>query len=133
MKALTPYLSIAANICAREYLLTRPRVMMNHLSLANIFEKIEKHKTNKANNQHIIRVGSRIKLLGEKKSSVIEITLTESDDCYSQNGKVSVLSLLGSKLLGAEEGECISVNVLWGKINFTVLSVNNAQPLKGGD
>lgn len=133
MKALVPTCSEAALYCAREYLLTMPGVMMNHLSLATVFENIEQNRASKAYDLQRACVGSQIELLDERTAKVSLITLTEPGNSQPSLGRVSYFSLLGSKLLGVLPGQSVSVNVLGRPIKYHVLSVKNDQQIEGGD
>lgn len=121
---------IAIRRCAQQYLLTSPwGMMLNHLSLAHVFEKIEKYKTNYSADSYRAGIGSQVKLLNKQTSATSLITLSEPSDSNAEFGKISCLSLLGSKLLGAVTDQHIKVEVLGRMMKFQVLSVKNPRQI----
>lgn len=133
MGILTPFYFMAVLHSVREYLLTMPwGVMTDHLSLACIFETIEKNKANKINELYRSRVGSQITLINTQTLSSSLVTLTEPANSDPYFGKISYLSLLGSELLGAVSGQHIDINVLGRSIKFQVLDINNTQLTQRG-
>lgn len=131
MEVLEPSLFVTIQRCAQEFLLTRPLgVMMNHLSLAQVFEEVEKNKISKRRDLYRARIGSKIKLLDKQTLTTSTITLTKPDDSDVHDGKLSCLSMLGSELLGAISGQHISISVLGRSVEFQVLGVENAQPIE---
>ncbi|MFA7555439.1 MAG: GreA/GreB family elongation factor [Spongiibacteraceae bacterium] len=119
---------IAIRRCAQQYMLTSPWwMMLNHLSLAQIFEQVEKYKANDSSDVHRARIGSQVELLNKQTLTASLITLSEPYDSDYESGNVSCLSLLGSKLLGAVTDQYINVEVLGQAMKFKVLSVNNTR------
>ena len=119
---------VALQRCAQDFLLTRPwGVMIDHLSLAHVFEQIEKTKITKNRDLYRACIGSQIKLLDKQALTVSTVTLTEPDESDVDVGKLSCLSMLGSELFGAETGQNISVDVLGRTVKFQVLSIHNTQ------
>ena len=57
-------------------------------------------------------MGSRVEVVDLRDSSVLDVTLTLPDDSDPGNGLLSVLSPLGSALLGAKSGEIVDMFVV---------------------
>ena len=131
MEILQPSFFATMQHCAQQFLLKRPLgVMMDHLSLAHVFEIVEKNKTNKRRDLYKARIGSQIKLLDKQTLTTSTVTLTKPANSDLDVGNLSCLSMLGSELLGAVSGQHININVLGRSVKFQVLSVENTQPIE---
>jgi regulator of nucleoside diphosphate kinase len=76
----------------------------------------------------VVRLNSMVTIRDEKIKKVMQVKLVTPDKADIKERKISVLSPVGTALIGYRKGAKISWQVPAGKKTFTILEVSNAVP-----
>jgi regulator of nucleoside diphosphate kinase len=74
----------------------------------------------------VVRLNSFVTIKDEKEKKIIQVTVVMPDQANIKQRKISVLSPIGTALIGYRKGKKISWQVPAGKKTFLILDVNNA-------
>lgn len=74
----------------------------------------------------VVRLNSFVTIKDEKEKKVMTVTVVMPDQADIKQRKISVLSPVGTALIGYRKGKKISWQVPAGKKTFLILDVNNA-------
>lgn len=96
---------------------------LNPMQLFTIFERIPKQPEDLTNNTGRISVGDRITLFDYQEHQAFELTLVSPQNGKPEKGVISILSPLGSELLGARPGHKISIPVFGRVMHYMVVYV----------
>lgn len=94
----------------------------------NRAEKIDSKKIS----HNVITMNSVIKLLNEETKNQIIIKIVYPEEADFKKGFVSILSPLGTALLGYEKGDQVLFNAPKGKVKISILDIKY-QPESNGD
>ena len=75
--------------------------------------------------ENIVRLNSRVKIKAESSDKIMELKLVTPDKADIKNRQVSVMSPVGTALIGFRQGEKVKWQVPGGKTTFTILEVVN--------
>jgi len=101
-------------------------VMRTPLDLALLLEKLDPAgpETGTAGgNAPVIQPGARIRLLDHQTGETFTADLCHPDEAQPELGKISVLSPLGSELLGLRRGAVADIRILRQHLRFTVVDI----------
>ena len=73
----------------------------------------------------VVRLNSHVTIRDEKENKLIEITVVTPEKADIKLRKISVLSPIGTALIGYRKGDRVMWKVPAGKKTFTILEVNN--------
>ena len=73
----------------------------------------------------VVRLNSHVTIRDEKENKLIEITVVTPEKADIKLRKISVLSPIGTALIGYQKGDRVMWKVPSGKKTFTILEVNN--------
>ncbi|WP_372739471.1 GreA/GreB family elongation factor [Neptunomonas sp.] len=89
------------------------------LSVFNVLDSLENQSLNQAN------IGDTVLISFVDTQEKLQLTLVNADKVPGDEKNISVLSPLGSALLGRSKGECFSVNILNSSIDCKLLKIVN--------
>jgi len=75
--------------------------------------------------ENVVRLNSRVKIKAESSDKIMELKLVTPDKADIKNKQVSVMSPVGTALIGFRQGEKVKWQVPGGKTTFTILEVVN--------
>ena len=75
----------------------------------------------------VVRLNSIVRIKPEDKDHVMELMIVLPDKADIKKRKISIMSPIGTALLGFRQGENVRWQVPSGQKTFTILEVNNAQ------
>lgn len=111
---------------ARNFYVTRPWAMtIDPIRLTDLFEKVEnsaaprqRHRTG------AVQLNTQVTLLDLQENQLNDLILVAPDESQPERGRISFLSLLGSKLMGKSSGDLISIGFLGSTLRFKVVKVH---------
>ena len=74
----------------------------------------------------VVRLNSTVRIKPEDKDQVMELTIVTPDKANIKERKISIMSPIGTALIGFRQGQNVKWQVPSGKKTFTILEVNNA-------
>ena len=74
----------------------------------------------------VVRLNSTVRIKPEDKDYVMELTIVTPDKADIKERKISIMSPVGTALIGFRQGENVKWQVPSGRKTFTILEVNNA-------
>ena len=74
----------------------------------------------------VVRLNSTVRIRPADKDQVMELMIVLPDKADIKERKISVMSPVGTALIGFRQGENVKWQVPSGKKTFTILEVNNA-------
>lgn len=89
------------------------------LSVFNVLDSLKNQSLNQAN------IGDTVLISFVDTQEKLQLTLVNADKVPGDEKNISVLSPLGSALLGRSKGECFSVNILNSSIDCKLLKIVN--------
>ncbi|SFG55677.1 GreA/GreB family elongation factor [Neptunomonas qingdaonensis] len=89
------------------------------LSVFNVLDSLKNQSLNQAN------IGDTVLISFVDTQEKLQLTLVNADKVTDDEKNISVLSPLGSALLGRSKGECFSVNILNSSIDCKLLKIVN--------
>ena len=75
----------------------------------------------------VVRLNSIVRIKPADKDQVMELMIVLPDKADIKERKISVMSPVGTALIGFRQGENVKWQVPSGKKTFTILEVNNAK------
>ena len=75
----------------------------------------------------VVRLNSTVRIKPEDRDYVMELMIVTPDKADIKERKISVMSPIGTALIGFRQGENVKWQVPSGKKSFTILEVNNGK------
>ncbi len=75
----------------------------------------------------VIRINSRVEVKTEETNQVMQFVLVTPEKANIKGGRVSVMSPIGTALIGYKKGQQVSWQVPSGKKTYTILDVVNGE------
>ena len=75
----------------------------------------------------VVRLNSIVRIKSEDKDHVMELTIVTPDKADIKERKISIMSPIGTALIGFRQGQNVKWQVPSGKKTFTILEVNNGK------
>ena len=76
---------------------------------------------------NVVRLNSTVRIKPEDKDYVMELMIVTPDKADIKDRKISIMSPIGTALIGFRQGENVKWQVPSGKKTFTILEVNNGK------
>ena len=76
---------------------------------------------------NVVRLNSTVRIKPEDKDYVMELTIVTPDKADIKERKISIMSPIGTALIGFRQGRNVKWQVPSGKKTFTILEVNNGK------
>jgi len=76
---------------------------------------------------NVVRLNSTVRIKPEDKDYVMELMIVTPDKADIKERKISIMSPIGTALIGFRQGENVKCQVPSGKKIFTILEVNNGK------
>ena len=76
---------------------------------------------------NVVRLNSTVRIKPEDKDYVMELMIVTPDKADIKERKISIMSPIGTALIGFRQGENVKWQVPSGKKIFTILEVNNGK------
>ena len=76
---------------------------------------------------NVVRLNSTVRIKPEDKDYVMELKIVTPDKADIKERKISIMSPIGTALIGFPQGENVKWQVPSGKKTFTILEVNNGK------
>ena len=76
---------------------------------------------------NVVRLNSTVRIKSEDKDYVMELMIVTPDKADIKERKISIMSPIGTALIGFRQGENVKWQVPSGKKTFTILEVNNGK------
>ena len=76
---------------------------------------------------NVVRLNSTVRIKPEDKDYVMELKIVTPDKADIKERKISIMSPIGTALIGFRQGENVKWQVPSGKKTFTILEVNNGK------
>src|SRR6188474_1939485 len=76
---------------------------------------------------NVVRLNSTVRIKPGDKDYVMELMIVTPDKADIKERKISIMSPIGTALIGFRQGENVKWQVPSGKKTFTILEVNNAK------
>ena len=76
---------------------------------------------------NVVRLNSMVRIKPEDKDYVMELMIVTPDKADTKERKISIMSPIGTALIGFRQGENVKWQVPSGKKTFTILEVNNGK------
>lgn len=73
----------------------------------------------------VVRLNSTVRIREEEKGKEMEVTIVTPEKADIKLNRISVMSPVGTALIGFREGQLVSWNVPSGKKMFTIIEVQN--------
>jgi len=73
----------------------------------------------------VVGINSRVTIQEENESKLMDVTLVTPDKADIKQRKISVMSPIGTALIGFRKGQKVKWNVPAGEKTFTILAVTN--------
>lgn len=111
---------------ARKFYVTRPWAMtIDPISLTDLFETIESTiDTSDTKCTGEVKLNTQVTLLDLQENQLNDLTLVTPSESQPEQGRISFLSLLGSKLMGKSIGDLISIGFLGSTLRFKVVKIH---------
>ena len=75
--------------------------------------------------EDIVRLNSRVTIKEEKENKIIEITVVTPEKANIKRKLISIMSPIGTALIGFRKGQQVKWKVPAGKKTFTIMDVQN--------
>ena len=75
--------------------------------------------------EDIVRLNSRVTIKEEKENKIIEITVVTPEKANIKRRLISIMSPIGTALIGFRKGQQVKWKVPAGKKTFTIMDVQN--------
>ena len=111
---------------AREFYVTRPWAMtIDPIRLTDLFESIDGPADSSAEvDPNEITLNTQVTLWDLQENQVNNLTLVTPSESQPENGRISFLSLLGSKLMGKSKGDQMAIGFLGSTLRFKVVEIH---------
>jgi len=76
---------------------------------------------------NVVRLNSTVRIKPKDKDYVMELMIVTPDKADIKERKISIMSPIGTALIGFRQGENVKWQVPSGKKTFTILEVNNGK------
>ena len=76
---------------------------------------------------NVVRLNSTVRIKPEDKDYIMELMIVTPDKADIKERKISIMSPIGTALIGFRQGENVKWQVPSGKKTFTILEVNNGK------
>ena len=76
---------------------------------------------------NVVRLNSTVRIKPEDKDYVMELMIVTPDKADIKERKISIMSPIGTALIGFRQGRNVKWQVPSGKKTFTILEVNNGK------
>ena len=76
---------------------------------------------------NVVRLNSTVRIKPKDKDYVMELMIVTPDKADIKDRKISIMSPIGTALIGFRQGENVKWQVPSGKKTFTILEVNNGK------
>ena len=76
---------------------------------------------------NVVRLNSTVRIKPKDKDYVMELMIVTPDKADTKERKISIMSPIGTALIGFRQGENVRWQVPSGKKTFTILEVNNGK------
>ena len=76
---------------------------------------------------NVVRLNSTVRIKPADKDHVMELMIVLPDKADIKERKISIMSPIGTALIGFRQGESVKWQVPSGKKTFTILEVNNGK------
>ena len=76
---------------------------------------------------NVVRLNSTVRIKPEDKDYVMELKIVTPDKADIKERKISIMSPIGTALIGFRQGENVKWQVPSGKKTFTILEVKNGK------
>jgi len=76
---------------------------------------------------NVVRLNSTVRIKPEDKDYIMELKIVTPDKADIKERKISIMSPIGTALIGFRQGENVKWQVPSGKKTFTILEVNNGK------
>jgi len=73
----------------------------------------------------VVRLNSTVTIKDEQRKNILEVTVVTPENADIKMKKISILSPIGTALIGFKKGEKVSWEVPAGKKSFTIIDVAN--------
>lgn len=73
----------------------------------------------------VVRLNSTVRIKPEDKNNIMELMIVTPDKADIKERKISIMSPIGTALIGLRQGQKVKWQVPSGKKTFTILEVNN--------
>ncbi len=73
----------------------------------------------------VVRLNSTVTIKDEQETSVLQVTVVTPENADIKKRKISIMSPIGTALIGFKKGEKVSWKVPAGSKTFTILDVTN--------
>lgn len=111
---------------ARNFYVTRPWAMtIDPIRLTDLFNTVE-NAAGSANKKKSgeVKLNTQITLLDLQDNQLNDLTLVAPNESQPEQGRISFLSLLGSKLMGKSIGDLITIGFLGSTLRFKVVQIH---------
>lgn len=101
-------------------------VISTPTDLASLFEKLESeapHTESAPRCGQVIQTGCCVRLLDLQTEETYLVELCEPEHAQPEHGKISILSPLGSRLLGLRKNSLAEISLLRSRLRFLVIDV----------
>jgi regulator of nucleoside diphosphate kinase len=78
--------------------------------------------------EDVVRLNSMVTIKDEKEGKIFHLTVVPPNGADIKQKKISVMSPIGTALIGYQKGSSVTWRVPAGKRTFTILEVNNNFP-----
>lgn len=111
---------------AREFYVTRPWAMtIDPIRLTDLFESIDGPADSSSDvDPNEITLNTQVTLWDLQENQVNNLTLVTPSESQPENGRISFLSLLGSKLMGKSKGDQVTIGFLGSTLRFKVVEIH---------
>ena len=75
----------------------------------------------------VVRLNSTVCIKSDDKDYIMELTIVTPDKADIKERKISIMSPIGTALIGFRQGQNVKWQVPSGKKTFTILEVNNGK------
>ena len=75
----------------------------------------------------VVRLNSTVRIKPEDRDYIMELMIVTPDKADIKERKISIMSPIGTALIGFRQGENVKWQVPSGKKTFTILEVNNGK------
>lgn len=113
--------------CAEQYCLTNPwGANTSPLDMAVTLSRFEFLTKNTATPRDIALPGREITIFDYQTHEEAIFTLVSPEDSQPEKGRLSILSPLGSQMLGRTAGDLVEVQVFGRGIRFRIINIKHA-------
>jgi len=114
----------------KTYLINRSgKTSFDRQNAENLFAELKKAKLVSKDEfpADVVRLNSTVRIKPDDKDYVMELTIVTPDKADSKERKISIMSPIGTALIGFRQGRNVKWQVPSGKKTFTILEVNNGK------